>query len=373
MVIVSNAFKGSLTSIEAGHCIARGFRSAMRGVQVEVVPMADGGDGTLDAVSACVPARKVTVKVRDPLMRRIQAQYLILKDEPTAVVEMAKASGLALLKSHERNAMLTTTYGTGELIRNAIMRGCKKIIVGIGGSATNDGGAGMASALGYRFLNRDGKEVMPCGATLSKIRRIDCSDVMPEIRHVKFVIASDVKNPLLGKTGAARVYAAQKGATLEQIEFLEEWMRKFATIVKKQLVRDMAGIAGAGAAGGTGFGLMVFVGAKMQSGIELMIKMAGLEEKIKQADIVITGEGFLDAQSLQGKAPMGILRLSRKYKKPVIAFCGGVSDEALIYRYGFTAVVPIVNKPMPLEDAMKNAADLLYDAARRTAKVIKIK
>lgn len=370
IVIAPNAFKGSLSSVEAAEAIARGWRAATPRDRLTLVPLADGGDGTLDAVAACREAESARMKVRAPLGRPIRSRYLILKDEPTAVVEMALASGLALLKPEERNPLRARSDGTGELIRDALSRGCGRVVVGIGGSATNDGGAGIARAVGWRFLDSRGREVEPRGGNLEKIRTIDSSKVMPELKKASIIIASDVKNPLLGPEGATRVYGPQKGATAADMKLLEAGLRNLADVVKKQLDKDYAGRPGAGAAGGAGFGLMVFLGGRMVSGVDWMIRLSGLEEKLRGAELVITGEGRLDAQSLHGKAPYGVARAARRLGAPVLAFCGGVSDEKKLFSKGFTAVVPIVNAPMPLEDALKNAAELLERAAFRTAKLI---
>lgn len=382
VVVAPNAFKGSLSSVEAAEAIARGWRAAVRGSRLELVPLADGGDGTLEAVAACGRVKRVGMKVRDPLGRPVRSHYLILKDEPaavdtstvvdtsTAVVEMALASGLALLKPSERDPLKASTFGTGELIRHAMERGCRRVVVGIGGSATSDGGAGIARALGWRFLDGRGRELEPRGGNLGKTGSIDSSSVMPEVKKASVVIASDVKNPLLGPDGAARVYGPQKGASAGDVKLLESGLRRLAGVVKEQLGKDLAGRPGAGAAGGAGFGLMAFLGGRMVSGVDWMISLAGLEEKVRGADLVLTGEGRLDAQSLYGKAPLGVARVARRCGVPVVVFCGGVSeDEKKIYRRGFAAAVPIVNGPMPLEDAMKNAGALLERAAYRTGRV----
>ncbi|MEW5946375.1 MAG: glycerate kinase [bacterium] len=371
IVVAPNAFKGSLTASRAGALIAEGFTDAMRGARVEVVPTADGGDGTLEVISSCVPCREVSVEVRDPLGRRVKASYLILRDEPTAVVEMARASGLALLRDEERDPMRASAYGTGELIRDALVRGCRRVIVGVGGSATNDGGMGIACAAGYRFLDRRGKELPPCGRSLGRVARVGRGGVMKQVHTAKFVVATDVKAPLCGARGAARMYARQKGAAPREVQLLDSGLKRLAEVVKRDLGKDLSRVPGAGAAGGAGFGMMAFFNARAVSGVGLVMKITGLEEKIRSADLVATGEGFLDEQSLEGKATMGVARLARRHGVPVIAFCGGIGgDERKLYRRGFTAAAPVVDRPMSLTEALENADDLLYRAAYRAGRLI---
>jgi glycerate kinase len=371
IVVASNPFKGSMSGIEAADRIEAGLKAGLGRVVVDKAPVADGGDGTLDAVAAGVKSERVYKKVSDPLGRRVKADYLLIDGGRAAVVEMARASGLVLLKSNERNPEGTTSRGTGELIRDALGRGVKRVIVGIGGSATNDGGAGIAAALGWRFLAADGKPVEPRGGELARVVRIDSRGVHPRLKDVEIIVASDVTNPLLGPNGAAAVYSPQKGATPQQVKRLEAGMKSFADVVEAALGRRLRDAPGAGAAGGTGYGLMAFLGAKLVSGISMMIEIARLEERVKKSDLVITGEGHIDSQTAQGKAPFGVLKLAKKHGVPVIAFCGGVEDEESLRKAGFTAVIPIADGPMTLEEAVAGGGALLERAVRRTAWLIR--
>ncbi len=370
VVVASNPFKGSMTAIEVADRIEAGFKAALGRVAVDKVPVADGGDGTLDAVEYGVKAERVRVSTVDPLGRQMKADYLLIDGGRAAVVEMARASGLALLKSNERNPEKTGTYGTGRLIRDALDRGVERVIAGIGGSATNDGGTGIAAALGYRFLDAKGKEIEPCGGALSKLSRIDASGSHPRLKEVKFTVASDVTNPLLGPRGATAVYSPQKGATPAQMVRLEAGLRRLADIAESGCKRRLRNVKGAGAAGGVGFGMMAFLGAETVSGIDMMIDITGLEARVKKADLVVTGEGRMDTQSAQGKAPFGVLKLAKKHKVPIIAFCGSVDGEESLLRAGFAAVLPIVDRPMTLEAAMADGGALLERAARRAARLI---
>ncbi|HOO55252.1 MAG TPA: glycerate kinase [bacterium] len=371
VVIASNPFKGSLSGIEVADRIAAGFKSGMGRVSVDKVPIADGGDGTLDAVASSVKSERIFKRVRYPLGNSGKADYLLVDGGKTGVVEMARASGLALLKDSERDPVKATTFGTGQLIKDALDRGVKRIIVGIGGSATNDGGMGIAAALGCRFLDSKGKPVAPCGGGLSRVARIDMGKRHPGVAGVEILVASDVTNPLLGENGAAAVYSPQKGASPAQVRQLDAGLEHLADVVLADLGKDLRDYPGAGAAGGTGYGLMTFLEARLQSGIDLMIDITQLEKRVKAADLVVTGEGFMDSQSAQGKAPYGVLKLAKKYKKPVIAFCGGLVEEDSLNRAGFTAVFPIVDKPMALDRAIAEGGPLLEAAARRAARLIK--
>ncbi len=371
IVVASNPFKGSMSGIEVAERIEAGLKAGLGRVTVDKAPIADGGDGTLDTVAAGVKSKRVFKKVPDPLGRSIKADYLLIDDGRAAVVEMARASGLVLLKSKERNPEKTTSYGTGELIRDALDRGVERVLVGIGGSATNDGGSGIAAALGWRFLGKDGKPVKPCGGELGKVVNVDARGVHPRLKDVEIIVASDVTNPLLGPRGAAAVYSPQKGASPQQVKRLEAGLKSFAEAVEAALGRRLRDKPGAGAAGGAGYGLSMFLGAKIRSGISMMIDITRLEERVKNSDLVITGEGRMDSQSAEGKAPFGVLKLAKKYRVPVIAFCGGVEEEENLRKAGFTAVIPIADRPMPLETAISEGGVLLERAARRTAWLIR--
>jgi glycerate kinase len=373
IVIACNAFKDSLTSVRAGRIIARAFRRAMPDVEIGEVPIADGGDGTLDCIAAAVPAKRVRKKVPGPLFEPLTAEYLLIDNGGAAVVEMARASGLALLRREERDTVRATTLGAGLLIRDAAARGCEKIIVGIGGSATTDGGMGAASALGYVFRDARGRALQPCGANLARIKSIDTSGVSDALKNIEITVACDVTNPLLGPGGAAYMYAPQKGASPAQVRQLEAGLKNLADVAARDLGKDFRRTPGAGAAGGLGFGLMTFLNARLVSGIDMMMQATDLERRLKGAGLLITGEGRMDAQSAQGKAPFGLLRIAKKHGVPVIAFVGAVQDEPALCRAGFRAVIPIVSGPMPLDDAIANAADLLSASAFRTARLMVLK
>lgn len=357
ILIAPDSFKGSLTSLQAANAIERGILKAAScvGVKVDVdkVPMADGGEGTVEAIICAAGGRIVRTKVLDPLGRETDSFFGLLPDG-TAVIEMAAASGLNLLKPEERNPMKTTTYGTGQLIKAALDYGSRKLIIGIGGSATNDGGVGMAQALGVSFLDAKGKEIGFGGGELSKIAKIDVSRLYPRAKEAEIVVACDVKNMLCGPQGASAVYGPQKGATPEMVKILDENLRHLAWIIKRDLGKDVLEVPGSGAAGGLGAALIAFLDARMKPGIEIVMEIARFEERIKDADIVITGEGSTDSQTLYGKVPLGIGRMACKWRKPVVCISGSLKRgyEAL-YAEGITAFFGITSGPMTLEEAME--------------------
>ena len=370
IIVACNAFKGSLTSMQAGRAIARGFRKAMPHAEFIEVPIADGGDGTLDCIRASVPAKKVRKKVPGPLGEPIMGDYLLTQNGQTAVIEMARASGLAMIQSARPDPMNATALGTGLLIRDAVERGCRSIIVGIGGSATNEGGMGPAVAAGFKFLDSRGNELAPVGKSLKKIRSIDTAGIRPEYSRVEITVACDVTNPLLGPSGAAAVYAPQKGASPAQVKQLEAGLKQLADTAVRDLGKDLRNVPGTGAAGGMGFGLMTFLNARLVSGIDMLIQATQLDKKMEEAHLLITGEGRMDAQSVQGKAPFGLLKLAKKHSVPVIALCGSLEDEAELYRRGFRGVFPITPGPVSLEEAMQNAGRLLERTATRVAGIL---
>lgn len=372
IIIATNPFKGSLTSAQAARAIAKAFRETFPGAVIDSAPIADGGDGTLDCVAAAVPCKKIRKKVPGPLGAPLNAEYLLIDGGKTAVVEMARASGLALVPDAERDPLAATSIGTGLLIRDAIDRGCGNVIIGIGGSATNDGGMGAAAAAGYRFLDSRNRELPSCGSSLERIRGVDASPVLPALKKTKIIVACDVTNPLLGKTGAANMYAPQKGASPAVVKRLETGMKNYADLTAKHFGKDLRNTPGAGAAGGMGFGLMAYLNAKLVSGIDMMIDAADLDNRMRGAALLITGEGRMDSQSIQGKAPFGLLKLANKHGVPVIAFCGSALDEKLLYKAGFASVTPTPNAPMPLEQAMAESENLLYLAALRAARLLKL-
>ena len=373
IVVAPDSFKGSLSSIQAANAIEKGIIGAAQTcrepVEVIKVPIADGGEGTVEAIITANKGEIVKTRVLDPLGREIDSFFGILPDN-SAVIEMAAASGLNLLGDDERNPMKTTTYGTGQLIKEALDYGCKRIIIGIGGSATNDGGVGMAQALGVSFLDEEGNQIAFGGGELSKISKIDVSLLDPRIKDTVITIASDVKNPLCGPNGASAVYGPQKGATPEMVETLDRNLKHLAKTIHEQLNIDILNVPGSGAAGGLGAGLMAFLGAKFCLGIKLVTELARLEEKIQRADLVVTGEGSTDYQTLFGKVPHGIADTAKKYSKPVICISGSLGKGyEQLYNEGIDAFFSIVNRPMSLEEAMNNAEVLLEQTAKNVIKV----
>ncbi len=373
ILICPNSFKESLSAIEVCDCVERGLKKADSKFKIEKIPLADGGEGTVNALVLATNGRSLKCKVRDSLGRTIWARYGILGDGRTAIVEMAAASGLALVPMDKRNPLVTTTYGTGEIIGNALNRGCGKIIVGIGGSATVDGGAGMAQALGVRLLDGKGRDIGFGGGEIEKVEKIDLKFMDKRIAETEFIIASDVRNPLSGPRGAARVYGPQKGATPEMVERLERGLSSFARVIRKELSISVENLPGSGAAGGLGAGLYAFLGAKMESGVELVMRIAGLEHRIKTADLVITGEGRLDRQTLYGKAVMGVVKMARKYRVPVICIAGSIMPEAKdLYRLGVKGLFSITTMPMSLEEAMGKSRSLLVNASENLGHLLSL-
>jgi len=370
-LIACDSFKGSASSKQVGEAIREGILRVMPSAQVEVVPVADGGEGTVQALVDATGGRLVTVTVTNPIGEKVEATFGILGDGQTAVIEMAAASGLTLIPPDKRNPWVTTTYGTGELIKAALEHGCRKIIIGIGGSATNDAGAGMAQALGVKLLDEDGNQIGFGGGELGRLRRIDMSGLDKRASEAEFIVACDVDNPLTGERGASYVYAPQKGATPEMLPKLDSNLRHFAEIVRQQLGIDVEHVPGAGAAGGLGAGLMAFLKAKLKRGTEIVFELVKLEEKIASADIVITGEGQIDAQTVFGKTPIGVAKLAKRYGKPVIAIAGSIGEGAeSVHSHGIDAIFSIINRPMPLEQAMRNVEALLASAGEQLARLI---
>ncbi|MCD6507748.1 glycerate kinase [Candidatus Poribacteria bacterium] len=371
IVIAPDSFKGSLTALEAANAIEEGLKRVFPKAEIVKVPMADGGEGTVQSLVDATGGRIVKKVVTGPLGDKVEAQFGILGDGRTAVIEMASASGLPLVPPDKRNPMVTTTYGTGELIKAALDMGCRRFIIGIGGSATNDGGGGMAQALGVKLLDKDGNDIPFGGGGLLKLDRIDISTLDPRIAESEIVVACDVDNPLTGPRGAARVYSPQKGATPEMVEILDKALERFAEAVKRDLGRDIKDVPGAGAAGGLGAGLMAFLNAKLQLGVDIVIEATGLEEKVKGADLVITGEGGIDSQTVYGKTPIGVAKVAKKFGIPVLAVAGGISDDAsVVYEHGIDGLMSIIPRPITLDEAMAQGPKLLSDAAERIARLL---
>ena len=372
ILIVPDSFKGSLSSIEAAQCIDTGFRRVFSGCTSGLLPVADGGEGTVEALVAGAGGQIVTATVSDPLGRPVEAQFGLLEDG-WAVIEMAQASGLPLLAPQERNPGRTSTYGTGQLIRAALDRGCRHMLIGIGGSATNDGGAGMATALGVRFLDSGGALLPLGGLALADLAQIDLTQLDPRIRDTEFVVASDVTNPLCGPSGASAVYGPQKGASPQQVAALDEALAHYATLLATTCGLDVANLPGAGAAGGLGAGLMAFCSARLWPGIDVIFERLGLEAQIARADLILTGEGRVDATSANGKLLSGVGRLALRHRKPVIALTGSAGEGSqTLEALGIRAVVPIADGPISLEQSLADASRLITDAAERTARLLRI-
>lgn len=357
-VIAMDSMKGSLSSMEAGYAAAEGIRRADASAQVLVRPLADGGEGTVDALVTGMNGVIRNVSVTGPLGAPVNCAYGILEETKTAVMEMSGAAGLTLVPAKKRDPLETTTYGVGEVIRDAIAVGCRRFLVGIGGSATNDGGIGMLQALGYGFLDRDGKQV-PFGAKgLERLARITDEGVIPELEECEFRIACDVTNVLCGEQGCSAVFGPQKGAAPSVIPQMDRWLEAYAELAKEKFPRADPLFPGTGAAGGMGFAFLTFTNARLESGVQIVLEETRLESCIKDADIVVTGEGRLDGQTAMGKAPVGVARLAKKYGIPVVAFAGSVTeDAAACNENGIDAFFPILRRVCTLEEAMcKDAA-----------------
>lgn len=371
IAIAPNAFKGTLTAQQAGDAISRGLHAASPQFKTRVIPMADGGDGTMEAIVQATGGRIVRTKVRDPLGRVITACFGITGDGRTAIIEMALASGLSLLSPRERNPLKTSTLGTGDLIRAALDRGVSEIVLGIGGSATVDGGMGMAQALGIRFLSATGKSLVPGGAYLEKIDRIDQANLDPRLKHVAIRVACDVDNPLCGSHGAAAVFGPQKGATSAMVKMLDTGLRNFARVVKRTTGVSVLHVPGAGAAGGLGGGLIGLFGAILVPGVDLVMQAIRLKEQLAGCDWVITGEGRMDGQTLYGKAPAGVARVAKHLRIPVLAICGSTGPGVETLRtIGIRDVYPCVTSPMTESQLRRGAVTRLERCARDVGKRI---
>ncbi|MBE7031682.1 MAG: glycerate kinase [Ruminococcaceae bacterium] len=375
-VIAIDSFKGSLTSVEAGDAIKCGIHRVFPDAEVLVRPLADGGEGTVEALVEGLGGSLRDVEVTGPAGKKVTATYGIVKDERLAVMEMSQAAGITLVSGDERNPLHTTTYGVGEMIVDAIKNGCLNFIIGIGGSATNDGGIGMLQALGFGMLDEYGKNV-PYGAKGAELlARISDENVIPELSECTFNIACDVTNPLCGTLGCSAVYGPQKGATAEMVEVMDGWLENYAKITEGKFSHADQNAAGAGAAGGLGFAFPAYLNGKLRPGIELILEKTGLEEYIKDADIVITGEGRLDFQTAMGKAPIGVAKLAKKYQKPVLAFAGSVTKDAdECNKQGIDAFFPILRRICTLDEAMdkESAKQNMSDAAEQAFRMLKIK
>ncbi|MGN0903045.1 MAG: glycerate kinase [Succinivibrio sp.] len=353
VVVAIDSFKGSVSSLEAGYAARNGILQACPDAKVKVLPLADGGEGTCQALYEGLGGSMRKVMVQNPVNETIESEYLILNDGKTAVIEMAKASGLVLIPKEKQNPLFTTTFGVGQLIKDAIKIGCRKFIVGIGGSATNDGGIGMLEALGYRFKDQNGDLIRHGAVGIDDLFSIDSSMRIKELNDCEFMVACDVSNPLLGENGASFVYGPQKGAKEDDIQKLDLLLKKYAELTYAFTGKDLKYTPGAGAAGGLGFAFISFLKAKLESGIKIVMDAVKLEDYVKSSDVVITGEGRLDSQSASGKAPVGVAFLGKKYGKKVIAICGSTSDDAVMCNsLGIDAFFPVIHEITTLEEAL---------------------
>lgn len=372
ILICTDKFRGSLEAMEVAMALKRGFLRGIPAAQVEVHALADGGEGTFELITAALGGQIYQTNVANALGEMVTAHYGYVLDSKTALIEMSQASGLAQLPLERRNPMLTHTYGTGQLILDALKRGARNIVLGIGGSATNDAGMGMACALGYRFFDRENQLLAPCGGNLIRVARIDYDQVI-NLQDITVQVACDVSGPLFGPSGAALTFSPQKGASPVMAQQLDEGLQHFSAIIKQQQNLDVAHVPGAGAAGGLGYGAMVFLPAALHSGIDLVMKLSGLENQMQKADWIITGEGKIDVQTLQGKVVAGVARLAQKYQKSVVAVCGTLNlrpDQ--IREMGLLYAESILTRPLPLETAQVEAAQLLEDWAERFCGVLKL-
>ncbi|MCR5757634.1 MAG: glycerate kinase [Selenomonas sp.] len=356
IVIALDSFKGSLSSLEAGEAVRTGIMRVFPQAETAVMPLADGGEGTTQALTLGMKGQLQQVEVTGPLGDKISAQYGILATEKTAIVEMAAAAGITLVPPHQRNPLRTTTYGVGEILLDAIHKGCRHFIIGIGGSATNDGGLGMLQALGYDMLDEAGKTVPRGALGLKVLAQVKDQQVIPELKKCTFRIACDVTNPLCGPQGCSTIFAPQKGASAEDIQQMDQWMHHYAKLSARIHPQADPQASGAGAAGGLGFAFLTYTNATLESGVHIVLTETRLEEHIAKADLVITGEGRLDGQTAMGKAPIGVAKLAKKHHKPVIAFAGSVTPEAsLCNQHGIDAFFPILRGISTLEEALTPA------------------
>lgn len=366
IIIAPDSFKGSLTAKEAAHAIDRGVKRALYSAETVLIPVADGGEGTMESLVAATKGRMINVTVKDPLLKPVQAAYGILGDEKTCIIEMATASGLCLIGEKERNPMKTTTFGTGELIKRALDDGYRTFILAIGGSATNDGGIGMLQALGMKLLDSDGISVGFGGDELAQIAQIDDSGFDSRISTCEFLIASDVQNPFVGKSGATHIFGPQKGATPEMVKILDNNMVHWANMIEQHTGVRLHDKEGAGAAGGIGGAFQAFFPSRSKRGVDIVIEYVKLDEHLASASCVFTGEGQIDFQTASGKTPLGVAQAAKKKGIPVFALTGSIGQgiEAL-YKHGITSIHSVVSRPMSLHEAIENANELLEQTAEQ--------
>lgn len=376
VVVAIDSLKGSMSSLEAGEAIKSGVLRALPEADVIVRPLADGGEGTVEALALGMGGKLVTVNVTGPLGEKVDCVYGILEESKTAIMEMSGAAGITLVPEASRNPLHTTTYGVGEVIKDAISKGCRHFIVGIGGSATNDGGIGMLQALGYGMLDKDGNQV-PFGAKgLKEINTITDDQVIPELKECSFRVACDVTNTLCGELGCSAVFGPQKGADPTMIIQMDKWLGEYAKLTSEKYEKADAEYPGTGAAGGLGFAFLSYTNAVLESGIKIILEETKLEDYVKDADIVVTGEGRLDGQTAYGKAPIGVAKIAKKHDKTVIAFSGAVTEDACVCNeHGIDAFFPILRKIQTLQEAMDpvNAKNNMISSVEQVFRLISIK
>lgn len=373
VVVAIDSFKGSMSSLEAGEAISNGIKKAHKDAEVEIRPLADGGEGTVEALSIGMGGRLINVDVTGPVGRKVRAVYGIVDSSKTAIIEMSQAAGITLVSGDERNPLYTTTFGVGELIKDAINKGCRHFVVGIGGSATNDCGIGMLQALGYEFLDKEGNQVGFGASGVRDIVSIRDENVIKELSECYFRVACDVNNPLCGELGCSAIYGPQKGATKEMVADMDGWLKNYSKIVKEKYPDADSEYPGTGAAGGLGYAFFNFTNSKLESGIKIVLDETKLEEYVKDADIVVTGEGRLDHQTVMGKAPVGVANIAKKYNKKVIAFSGSVTEDAgVCNEHGIDAFFPILRRIVTLEEAMQTdtAKKNLTDTAEQVFRLL---
>lgn len=371
IVLAPDSFKESMTAKEACIAMERGIKKVNDKIECIHVPMADGGEGTMQSLVDATEGRIYSIKVVGPLGNETEAQYGILGDNETGILEMASASGIHLVPFKKRNPFVTTTYGTGQLIKACLDHGVKRLLIGIGGSATNDGGAGVVQALGGRLMDADGNDLGFGGGELGKLARIDMADFDVRLNDVIIEVACDVTNPLCGERGASKVFGPQKGATSEMIKILDSNLKHYADIIKEQFGKDVLEVPGAGAAGGLGAGLMAFLNGSLKKGIEMVIQYSGLEEKVKNADMVWTGEGSIDFQTQYGKTPLGVAMVAKKYNKPIIALAGRVGEDIdILYEKGIDSIFSIMRGAASLEEALEKGKENTEKTAENIIRLI---
>lgn len=372
-VLAPDSFKESMSAKTAAFAMKKGIMKVFPEAECVIVPMADGGEGTLESLVSATEGEIIKTDVIGPLGKKVTAEYGLLGDSETAVIEMASASGLQLIKPEDRNPLHTTSYGTGQLIKHALDKGVNRILIGIGGSATNDGGVGMLQALGVSFKDKDGEELVFGGGALKHLHTIDMSGLDERIHNVQIDVACDVNNPLIGPTGASAIFGPQKGATRDMVTILDHNLTHYAKVIKEQLGEDIAFVAGAGAAGGMGAGLLAFLSARLKKGIDLVIEYTRLEEYVKDADFVFTGEGSIDGQTLYGKTPYGVATVAKKYSVPVIAFAGKIGNDIdALYENGFNAIVGILKEVTSLKESLESGESNLAFATENVCRILKI-